>query len=390
MTSHSHSPTSVFTPLHLKTIVTLTGITIGIFTTVATSGIIGSGFRVRGDATITSQYTLQGGVNCSNTIEYGQTVSGINDWIFYSGGRPLGSADICPNTVQYFDVTGISSTLPGNNTGGIRLTCRIRENNLFSVHPARTINMSVEIAARGSVISTSFGTGTIIFGDGPNAGQGLTHLLTAPNFSTTEYGTYDNMMIWPGIYTAFVNGNVFFQHSGQGTALGELTTTMSITITDPNISPPPCTGANRCADYNNDGNFDISDLYGWYASPMDVTGDELFDADPYSEDATWIANTLLATDETLSDCNENGFPDVYDIFIGDTSGGNADINHDGIPDECQCVADLSGNGTLNFFDINLFLTAFNAQDPTADFSDDGLFDFFDISAFLQAFAAGCP
>jgi trimeric autotransporter adhesin len=52
-------------------------------------------------------------------------------------------------------------------------------------------------------------------------------------------------------------------------------------------------------------------------------------------------------------------------------------------------ADLNGDGNIDFFDISLFLSLFNAQDPVADFNDDGLFNFFDVSSFLNAFQAGC-
>ncbi len=55
-----------------------------------------------------------------------------------------------------------------------------------------------------------------------------------------------------------------------------------------------------------------------------------------------------------------------------------------------CPADLNGDGVLNFFDISVFLAAFNSQNPIADFNNDGFFNFFDISAFLAAFTAGCP
>ncbi len=55
-----------------------------------------------------------------------------------------------------------------------------------------------------------------------------------------------------------------------------------------------------------------------------------------------------------------------------------------------CVADLTGDGTLNFFDVSAFLNAYTAMDPVADFTGDGVFDFFDVSAFLSAFNAGCP
>jgi len=54
-----------------------------------------------------------------------------------------------------------------------------------------------------------------------------------------------------------------------------------------------------------------------------------------------------------------------------------------------CPVDLNGDGSLDFFDISGFLSAFIGNDPIADFTGDGVFDFFDISAFLNAFSAGC-
>ena len=56
----------------------------------------------------------------------------------------------------------------------------------------------------------------------------------------------------------------------------------------------------------------------------------------------------------------------------------------------ECLADFTGDGLLNFFDVAAFLTAFSSMDPIADFTDDGDFNFFDVAAFLSAFAAGCP
>ncbi len=55
-----------------------------------------------------------------------------------------------------------------------------------------------------------------------------------------------------------------------------------------------------------------------------------------------------------------------------------------------CVADLTGDGALDFFDVSAFLNAFNAQDPDADLDGNGSFNYFDVSGFLNAFAAGCP
>jgi WD40 repeat protein len=60
-----------------------------------------------------------------------------------------------------------------------------------------------------------------------------------------------------------------------------------------------------------------------------------------------------------------------------------------VPDG-PCLADFTGDGTLDFFDVAAFLAAFSAGEAAGDFNGDGDFDFFDIAAFLDAFAAGCP
>jgi len=56
----------------------------------------------------------------------------------------------------------------------------------------------------------------------------------------------------------------------------------------------------------------------------------------------------------------------------------------------SCPSDLTGDGSLDFFDVSAFLSAFSLQDTVADFTGDGSYDFFDVSAFLTAFSAGCP
>lgn len=61
-----------------------------------------------------------------------------------------------------------------------------------------------------------------------------------------------------------------------------------------------------------------------------------------------------------------------------------------LPGPPLCLADFTGDGNLNFFDVSAFLVAFNAQDPIADLSGDGSYNFFDVSAFLVAFNKGCP
>ena len=55
-----------------------------------------------------------------------------------------------------------------------------------------------------------------------------------------------------------------------------------------------------------------------------------------------------------------------------------------------CVVDYTGDGTLDFFDVSAFLSAYSGSDPIADLNSDGEFNFFDVSLFLSLFTQGCP
>ena len=49
----------------------------------------------------------------------------------------------------------------------------------------------------------------------------------------------------------------------------------------------------------------------------------------------------------------------------------------------DCLADLNGDTTADFFDLSILLSG------SVDYNGDTVFDFFDISAFLQDLAVGC-
>ena len=52
------------------------------------------------------------------------------------------------------------------------------------------------------------------------------------------------------------------------------------------------------------------------------------------------------------------------------------------------AADLNGDGTVDFSDVNLFTSAFGNQDPIADINNDGEVDFADVNLFTTLFAEG--
>jgi hypothetical protein len=89
-----------------------------------------------------------------------------------------------------------------------------------------------------------------------------------------------------------------------------------------------------------------------------------------------------------------GLPDVVIGALGLAElirSGTADAVL-AIPYQPECPADLAPpRGNLNFFDVSIFLSAFNSANPTADLARPfGEFNFFDVSAYLSAFANGCP
>jgi hypothetical protein len=94
---------------------------------------------------------------------------------------------------------------------------------------------------------------------------------------------------------------------------------------------------------------------------------------------------VVAPPITADDCP--GFGAGAELIVGHASASKISFTTQG---GASCIADLTGDGLLNFFDVSAFLVAFNTGDPLADFTGDGSFNFFDVSAFLVAFSAGCP
>ncbi len=83
-----------------------------------------------------------------------------------------------------------------------------------------------------------------------------------------------------------------------------------------------------------------------------------------------------------------------DDFNGQSPICYANVGGTLVPGDCvgDCPADLAEPfGVLNFDDVLVFLTAFNAGTPEADLAEPfGVFDFSDVLAFLTSFQQGCP
>ena len=124
-----------------------------------------------------------------------------------------------------------------------------------------------------------------------------------------------------------------------------------------------------------------------------TTFDQLMEVRDYSPlvvgNSIWV-NSLVQIPADLTPGNYFIGTIVSEALGIETNLGNNWVSDTVSITVLECPADLSGDGTLNFFDISAFLQAFNSSDPIADFNNDGQFNFFDISAFLNAFGNGCP
>ncbi len=54
-----------------------------------------------------------------------------------------------------------------------------------------------------------------------------------------------------------------------------------------------------------------------------------------------------------------------------------------------CPSDTNLDGALNFFDVSVFLSNYNAGSLAADLNGDGVLNFFDVSVFLTSYNMGC-
>ncbi len=96
---------------------------------------------------------------------------------------------------------------------------------------------------------------------------------------------------------------------------------------------------------------------------------------------------LYVLDRTR-DCNSSGVPDAIEIANGSLVDGDGD----GVPDSCQCVADITGDRLVNAADLSVLLGFWGSTNPplpSVDINRDGIVGPADLSVLLSAWGA-CP
>ena len=90
-------------------------------------------------------------------------------------------------------------------------------------------------------------------------------------------------------------------------------------------------------------------------------------------------------DEVIIDCNGNGVSDYEDIKVGHSD----DLNSNYIPDECECLADVDGNGNVDTLDLLMIIARWGQPGPVGDVNFSGYVDVNDLLYIVDSWG-GCP
>jgi hypothetical protein len=89
----------------------------------------------------------------------------------------------------------------------------------------------------------------------------------------------------------------------------------------------------------------------------------------------------------------NHSEDVVDTCLAVTSDiadeTSEDINGDGVPDECQCLADIDGSGAVTIDDLLAVIGYWGSSIQAGDLNFDGTVDIEDLLIIIDAWGP-CP
>lgn len=85
------------------------------------------------------------------------------------------------------------------------------------------------------------------------------------------------------------------------------------------------------------------------------------------------------------DCNNNGSPDDWDI----EDGSSHDLDSSGVPDECECISDITGDNTVNITDLLIVIATWGTEGPSGDANYDGIVDIQDLLVVIDTWGP-CP
>ncbi len=106
----------------------------------------------------------------------------------------------------------------------------------------------------------------------------------------------------------------------------------------------------------------------------------------------WAIGDVCDSPGAGPDCDQDGRLDRCQIIFD----GEPDVNGNLIPDICECLGDLDGDGMVGLSDLSGMLGVFGKcagsveYNPLADLDADGCIDLADLAGLLARFGAVCP
>lgn len=121
-----------------------------------------------------------------------------------------------------------------------------------------------------------------------------------------------------------------------------------------------------------------------------VTSDGTIDLLFVHEVENPLVNAIEIVEVPCPDADGDGVCDPNDVCPG--GDDNIDLNGNGVPDACECLADINGSGHVDIGDLGQLLSEFGetGMGLAADIDLDGDVDITDLGAVLAAFGSDCP
>lgn len=326
-----------------------TGSVVGTITTDGTLGVIRQGNIIDWELTLTSPNLANGPVDMIDFASQIQT-------------NLFGTNTTASSTQLFFDMDGTTGP-------GYFLLQGLPNSNYFCIETA-------DAGCTGGGIGVHIGFGTVDINAETEIPSG--RIVFAEVKQNVVYNV--NRRVGNGTISGFIETD-----GTTGPISDANIVSWELTLTSPNLAggPSETISSDNQIQTIISSNVTTATATGLFFDISGASGDGLFLTQGASQNY-WCIETALGN------CTGLGIGE----YIGFNANGDVDAESDSpfgnFRIASNCLADMDGNGTLDFFDVSAFLTLFTTQQSSGDLNADGSWDFFDVSIFLSAYNAGCP
>ena len=124
---------------------------------------------------------------------------------------------------------------------------------------------------------------------------------------------------------------------------------------------------------------------GLSGSRVAISAQAVLAASPAAQVGTSAYSGATLIFDRTRDCNDNARPDALDV----ATGSGADVDGDGVLDECQCAGDLFEDGIVNGIDLGVILSQWGPAAPgtVGDINRDGAVNGADLGVIVASWGS---